>query len=389
MRILFSSTSALGHIQPMLPLARSLHGRGHEIAWATAEESHFRLEREGFRTVAAGVSWRARMAAYQERYPEGRSLTGEARPDHMFPRIFGAIGTDEMFDASVTFGREWRPDLVVSEAAELTGPLVARVLGVPQATHGFGLAIPPARLQRGADAIADLWARAGQDPRPYAGCYDHAYIDPYPASMQPDDRSHIGRVHPIRPGGGPRQRSEPAPDWLRAVLGDGRPVVYATCGTLFNEPGLLRMVAATLATRPDIVAVVTLGPGAAPDALGPQPEHIHVTDYVDQDLVLPRASLVVSHAGSGTFLGALSYGVPQVCVPQGADQLRNAHAARQAGAGVAVFPDELHPASVKTAVDAALSDPDLAGNARRIAAEIAAMPSPDDVARELEGLAGR
>jgi UDP:flavonoid glycosyltransferase YjiC (YdhE family) len=387
MRVLFSSTSGIGHIHPMIPLARAMLELGHEVAWATGEESHDRLRPAGVRTVAAGIPWRARMGAYQERYPEGRTLVGEARPDHMFPRIFGAIGTDEMFDATMAFGREWQPDLLISEAAELTGPLVARVLGIPQVTHGFGLAIPPRRLQTAADTLAPLWARAGQEPRPYAGCYDHAYIDPYPPSMQPDDLSHILRVLPIRPGGGRADASGSPPDWLQSVLEDGRPLVYATCGTLFNEPALLRVVSAALATRPDTVAVVTVGPGADPAALGPQPDHVHVIDYVEQDVVLRHAALVVSHAGSGTLLGALSYGVPQVCVPQAADQLRNAHAARQAGAAIAVFPDELSPGAVVAALDEALSRTDLVGNARRIADEIAAMPSPADVARSLEVLA--
>ena len=371
----------------MLPLAAAIRDRGHEVAWATAEESHDRIEREGIRTVAAGLPWRTRIGSFRERFPEGRALTGEARVDHMFPRLFGAIGTNEMFEAVMPFAQEWRPDLVVSEAAELTGPLVGRVLGVPQATHGFGLAIPPARLQVAADAVAALWARADQVPRPYAGCYDHAYIDPYPRSMQRDDLSHIRQILPIRPGGGRKAEPAPPPDWLRALLTDGRPVVYATCGTLFNEPGLLRIVASALAARPDVVAIVTVGPGADPAVLGPQPDHVHVTDYVDQALVLPGTSLVVSHAGSGTLLGALTYGVPQVCVPQAADQLRNAHATRDAGAALAIFPDEQTPEAVAAAVEEALSSPHLTENARRIAAEIAAMPSPDDVAQRLEALA--
>ena len=39
MRVLFSSTPALGHAQPMLPLARTLRDCGHDMVWATAAPS--------------------------------------------------------------------------------------------------------------------------------------------------------------------------------------------------------------------------------------------------------------------------------------------------------------------------------------------------------------
>lgn len=97
----------------------------------------------------------------------------------------------------------------------------------------------------------------------------------------------------------------------------------------------------------------------------------------------------MSHAGSGTLLGALSYGLPQVCVPQAADQLRNARAIQDAGAGVCVFPDELTVEEMAQAIDTAMTSPDVQANARRIADEIAALPSPAAVAGTMEALAGR
>jgi len=39
MRVLFSSTTVLGHAQPMLPPARTLRDCGHDVVWATAAPS--------------------------------------------------------------------------------------------------------------------------------------------------------------------------------------------------------------------------------------------------------------------------------------------------------------------------------------------------------------
>jgi Glycosyltransferase family 28 C-terminal domain len=50
---------------------------------------------------------------------------------------------------------------------------------------------------------------------------------------------------------------------------------------------------------------------------------------------------VVHHGGSGTTLGALSVGAPQLVLPQGADQFANADAVSAAGAGLVLLPEEL------------------------------------------------
>ena len=57
--------------------------------------------------------------------------------------------------------------------------------------------------------------------------------------------------------------------------------------------------------------------------LGSLPGNVHVSRVIPQSLLLPRCSAVVSHGGSGTLLAALAHGLPQVCLPQAADQLRH------------------------------------------------------------------
>ncbi|MGH3451936.1 MAG: glycosyltransferase [Haloechinothrix sp.] len=41
-------------------------------------------------------------------------------------------------------------------------------------------------------------------------------------------------------------------------------------------------------------------------------------------MVLPRCDAAVSHGGSGSVMGALAHGLPQVLFPMGADQPQNA-----------------------------------------------------------------
>jgi len=85
----------------------------------------------------------------------------------------------------------------------------------------------------------------------------------------------------------------------------------------------------------------------------------------------------------------MAHGLPQLVVPQGADQFRNAEGGVAAGAALALAPTEARAESVRAAVERVLTDDGLRSAAVRVAAEIAAMPAPDEVARLLAARSGR
>jgi UDP:flavonoid glycosyltransferase YjiC (YdhE family) len=84
--------------------------------------------------------------------------------------------------------------------------------------------------------------------------------------------------------------------------------------------------------------------------------------------------------GSGTVLSTLTLGLPQLCLPQGADQFLNAAAVASAGAGLSLMPGEATADAVGDAVTRLLGDPSFRDAAGRVGRSIAAMPSPDQVA---------
>jgi UDP:flavonoid glycosyltransferase YjiC (YdhE family) len=113
-----------------------------------------------------------------------------------------------------------------------------------------------------------------------------------------------------------------------------------------------------------------------------------VERFVSQTAVLPHCDAVVTHAGSGTVLGALALGLPLVCLPQMADQFRNSHAVAKAGAGVVLRQGEAGAEALAAAVQAVLGANSYRHAAADLAAEIAGMPAPADVVPRLEALAG-
>jgi MGT family glycosyltransferase len=191
-------------------------------------------------------------------------------------------------------------------------------------------------------------------------------------------------IRPVRPGVG---RTTPEDRLPRQFLDlPRRPLVYVTLGTVFNDPELARGVLDALQELPISIAITT-GPGADPSILGPRPANVAAAPFVPQALVLPRASAVVSHTGSGTMLGALASGLPQVCLPRGADQFANADRVQSVGAGVRLLPDEASPERLRAAVTAVLDDPAYARAAAAMKSEIAAMPAAEEVLDDLVGLA--
>ncbi|HET6915946.1 MAG TPA: glycosyltransferase [Acidimicrobiales bacterium] len=177
------------------------------------------------------------------------------------------------------------------------------------------------------------------------------------------------RAQPLRPQqlAGLYSTSEPIPD-----LAD-RPTVYVTLGTAggFAGEGDRVMAAVAEGLGGENLNVVVTGTAAGSSVA--MPPNIHVRRFVPLADLLPRCRLVVSHAGAGTVLAALQMGLPQVMLPMGADQFRNATAVEQA-AGIQVSATDLDAAALRTAVLALLEDTTAAVAATRIQNEIADMP---------------
>jgi MGT family glycosyltransferase len=147
---------------------------------------------------------------------------------------------------------------------------------------------------------------------------------------------------------------------------------------MFNELAVFRVLLAALADV-DCNVVATVGRNNDPDELGPLPENAFVERYVAQSLLLPRSAATVTHGGSGSTLAALAHGVPMLFVPQGADQFENAVACTEFGAGRVLMPGEVTEEAVREGVVALLEEAAYRERAAVLAAEIAALPAPEEL----------
>lgn len=88
------------------------------------------------------------------------------------------------------------------------------------------------------------------------------------------------------------------------------------------------------------------------------------------------------HGGTGTVLGCLAAGVPQVITPQGADQFFNAARLDELGLGC-VVPNAAPEVALGPAVDRLLADDALRQRVAEARDDIAGMPPPAQVIEAL------
>lgn len=358
----------------MLPLARAFAAAGHDVAFATAAVWEAWARAEGFDFLRVGLEPDVADARNAPRRAALQSLPIPDRRPYAFTTRFAIIEAPERVDDVRVAVRSWGAELVVHEAGDLTAPLVATELELPSVHHGFGRMVPLRALAAAAEAMEPLWRAAGLAPTPYAGAFRGAYVDIVPPSLSsdaPPDGVRVERLRPAEPA-----PAEGEPEWLASL--PGRPTVYVTLGTVFNAVDRFRTLLAALGGL-DVNVVATVGAGVDPATLAPLPRNAHVERYVPQEQVLRHVTVVVAHGGSGSMLGALAHGLPMLLLPRGADQFENAEACVEAGAGLALLPDEVSPDAVREAVLTLLEEPSYAAAARAVADEIAAMPSPDEL----------
>jgi UDP:flavonoid glycosyltransferase YjiC (YdhE family) len=325
MRVLFASLASVGHTYPLIPLAVAARAAGHEVWFAAGEHVHKPLAALDLRPF---------------------------RPADSFYEIYTEDLEPEL--------ARLRPDLVVHGWGVPGAAIAASRAGIPGLWHGFGRMFPDGI---GLETPSRITEAAG---RPH--------LDICPPSLQ--DKDFLANENRIE--------LRPVPF---AEPGDlpsaSRPLVYLTLGTAFGTADRLATAVDGL-SKVDAHVLVAANQ-VDPATFGDLPANVTVRGWVPQADLLPHVDVVVHHGGSGTMLGALAAAVPQLLLPQGADQFANAEALRDSGAGLRLLPEEFSAEAVAEQTQKLLprKGNDHLDAARSLAGEIAAMPAPSEVAGRL------
>jgi UDP:flavonoid glycosyltransferase YjiC (YdhE family) len=372
MRVLFSSAAGYGHLLPLVPLAQAFRDRGDAVAISTSPSYATHVAAAGLQLLPAGLEEEELNARFAPIKAESLTLPIPERRSFVFSQRFGRLEAPARVEELREHVRTFRPDVIVHESAELAAPAVAAQVGLPSIQHSFGRMVSWEAIDAASVAVAPMWDRIGVDLEPYAGMFRAGFVDLCPPSLDSERPPAGTSVFPRRP--------------VEAAVTDHageRPLIYVTLGTVVSSPRTLDILLAALGGL-DADVLLTTGWQNDPAELSAVPANATVERFVPQNEVLPRSSLIVTHAGSGSMLGALAHGVPLLAVPHAADQFENAAAVVTAGAARLVMPDELSESAVSDAANTLLDEPSYRDAARMIAAEIAAMPNAAQVAQQIE-----
>ena len=395
MRVLITSVSAYGHLQPLLPLAKALAEARHEVAIAIGPELRPRAEAAGFTAFDAGISISEgfeRLAALFPDQPYNRLAPSEILGWYL-PHLFGEVLTPAMLGDLELLVQSWRPDVVLHETWEFAGPIAAASAGIPSICQTLGLRIDDRILDSVAAAVAPLWEQRGLEPDPTAGLYRSLCLDTMPPSFQRYESAKSRDViRALRPIAEPPVPGELLPQWIEHRR--NVPLVYMTLGTnngTNSDVSMFRSVIDGLDDL-DVDVLITIGFGKDPSTIGPLASNVHVENYVPQSLLLPHCSAVICHGGPGTILNSLTQGLPLLILPQGADQYVMGERILAAGVGLRLVPEDVNPSSVRANVLALLEESSYRAGAHRLKREIAAMPGPEEAVlliEEIDAAAGR
>jgi zeaxanthin glucosyltransferase len=150
---------------------------------------------------------------------------------------------------------------------------------------------------------------------------------------------------------------------------DGRPAVYASLGTMYNNALLFRQIAEACASL-GLQLIITLGGNGDPNHYNDLPGSPIVVSYAPQHAVLERASITVCHGGHNTVLESMVHGVPVLSIPVHDGDIGVAARLRHAGAGEWIYPKRVTTERLRSMIHRLAREESYGQRAREVGASL-------------------
>ncbi|WP_143109834.1 glycosyltransferase [Agromyces sp. CF514] len=156
---------------------------------------------------------------------------------------------------------------------------------------------------------------------------------------------------------------------------------------------MYRRIIAALGTladqRPGVGAIVTTGGAAVDGELAALP-NVEIRGRAPHAEIMPHADLVIGHGGHSTTMRALAHGVPILVLPLDptSDQRMTGGIVERAGIG-RTLPRDASAETLRDAITAMLSDPDLRARAARTGERLRGQHGATLGAERVEAIATR
>ncbi len=371
MRILFTFTGGSGHLLPLVAIARAAQASGHGVAIAGSRSTLSSIETYGFTAFPTSPP-----RAGSNSLPSEKVEPIDLQRENETMRVgFAGTGARRHVEKLPAIVREWGPDVLVRDEVDFGTAIVAEVLDIPCASVLVLAAGSFPTKNVISEPLNDLRLELGLSSDPELTMLERGLVlSPFPPSF---------RVAPL-PATAFSYRATPATDFIPPH----EPGVYFTLGTFDTHHDLYERVLEGLRELA-VSVVMTIGERNDPADFGPQPANVRIERFIPQEEVLPYSDLVVSHAGSGTLLGAFSHGLPLISLPMGADQPYNARRCAELGLGQTLDAVSVTPREVRKAAEQVLASVSNRRSAERLRDEINGLPGISHAVRQIEDLVTR
>lgn len=364
MRVLCSFVGGAGHLVPQIPLHRALAAAGHDLTLAGRASAVDAAPDGIYARVVVRPDKRTQIA-------EAISPLEPVNVEHELSVIGSYFAGPAALRSAELIGEHLAGvDLLVCDEVDFGAIAAAQGAGVPVVVVAVIVSGALVRPDRLTDALESLRRSLGV-PESIRARGDF-YVIPFDPSMR----------DPQFPA--PPDALYMRPDSGSVPCSDGS--IVATLGTEFNtESGdLFDRILSALAAD-DTPATVAIGRDLDPARFGPQPAHIRIEQYVDFDAVIPRASVVMHHGGSGLFMRSVLGGATQLVFPMGADQPFTADRVDRLGLGRVLDALSATPTAIGNAIVALRGDPSTASRVDAMRRSTLDLPTPATVAERIGG----
>nr|AXL06036.1 dNTP-hexose glycosyl transferase [uncultured bacterium] len=281
-------------------------------------------------------------------------------------------------DTLLAFAKDWRPDVVIGGMQAYGAPVLAARLGVPWVRQAWDIHDPSLMDAGAADELSDQLAELGLDGLPEPDMM----ISITPPSLRLPDAPPAQMMRWI-PGNSQCRLER----WMYARGADTRIGVTIGTGVAdYDQYDFLQGIVENISTL-DTEVAVAVTEDAVPEMRERLEKDVRV-GWIPLDVLAPTCDVLVHQSGGNTMMTALSFGVPQVLIPD-PGQLRQmvmADRVAAAGAGIVISPEEATSEVIAKKCQEIVSNPEYAAAAAGLAQEIAALPLPSEVARRIERL---
>ncbi|HEU4582091.1 MAG TPA: nucleotide disphospho-sugar-binding domain-containing protein [Polyangiaceae bacterium] len=378
MRLIFEGTGSRGDVAPLLELAGVLAQRGY-CCRLLANSGYEQEARE------RGVE----LTATVERQTAFRKGEAVSFSDYLYPglpavqRCLADVGASSTVCINTT--RLSASNLICEQRGIDTvrlhlSPFVLRSLVSPPWPYRARAEGPPGReglrrLYHAIDTDQRVLGFLNQQRREHGLCAVQSawHAEPHlrrqlamfpswfcePAADWPVDLELVGFPLPAARGALP-------PAVLDFVARHGRPIVFTT-GTFVDDTDSFVALARACCEQLGRPGIFLSKHRAQLSCAGPS--GLLEIPFAELGLLLPRAALIVHHAGVGTSARALQAGIPQIACPTGFDQFDNAQRLRQLGVACIADRRLLSAADLCAAIESLLGSKLVAERSLALAAQ--------------------